>query len=154
MNFQLRSGSGNCDDFWQMQKQQEEFQKNTVTLLTVFTKHALRNAATYVEHAERKVITSHDIKMALMQECFDFGTREGTTEEVEATKEELFGEESDEEEEDVEEPEEPEEAEEYRVSRCTCIVCQKLNTIEPMFSTWDPPNIMLQVLKRQIQKMP
>ena len=74
-------------------------QENVVALIVTYAEHALRSAAIYVSHGDRREVTPEDVKRAMMLEMFLFGSRPGLLEKAKDIKEELFPEEGDDEEE-------------------------------------------------------
>ena len=68
-------------------------QENVVALIVTYAEHALRSAAIYVSHGDRREVTPEDVKRAMMLEMFLFGSRPGLLEKAKDIKEELFPEE-------------------------------------------------------------
>ena len=60
------------------------------------------------------------------------------------------------EEEEVEESEEEFEQEETvpEWSSCTCVDCDRMNTVEIEWESWEPPSPVLSLLKASIDKVP
>ena len=50
-------------------------QKQMVSLITLFTENALRNACIYIKHSNRTQVTVEDVKRGLMLEVFLFTKR-------------------------------------------------------------------------------
>ena len=79
--------------------QDENFEKNTTTMVVTYAAEAMKTAAKYVSHGERNVITPEDIKRAMMLEMFLFNKRSNLIETAAEIKREIYdGEELDDEE--------------------------------------------------------
>jgi hypothetical protein len=135
------------------QPDDEEFEKNTATIIVTYADHALRTAALYVSHhKERNGITPEDIKRAMMLEMFLFKNRPNLLEKAEEIREMLFGDEeldSDEEEERVDMCH----GEEFSENVCNCTVCKCMNNIYTRWEGWTPQSLFETTIKKHIDRI-
>lgn len=151
-----------------------------VALIVTYAEHALRSAAIYVSHGDRREVTPEDVKRAMMLEMFLFGSRPGLLEKAKDIKEELFPEEGDEEEDDEEEDgddeedgsdEEEEDDEEekgddeegsgidasgtevFAPNSCSCALCSCINNIYARWDGWEPSNAFETIFKTHIDNI-
>ena len=136
-----------------IQPDDEEFEKNTATIIVTYAEQGLRTAALYVSHHKnRNGITPEDIKRAMMLEMFLFKNRPNLLERAEEIRTMLFGEEeldSDEEEELISMNHE----DEFSENDCNCAICKCMNTIYTRWEKWTPKTLFEITIKKHIDKI-
>ena len=134
---------------------QEETEKDIVSLVTLFGKNALETAAKYVTHGKRTQVTLTDIRRAMMFEVFAFTKRPDLKEKATEMREEIFSQGDGFDEYFEEEFIVPnDEEEDFANSSCVCALCTYLNMIENKWKTWKPDNALDHILKKHIDDMP
>ena len=134
-----------------------EFRENTTAILVTFTSEALRSAAIYVSHGQRKVVTTEDIKRAMMLELFLFNKRPDLLDKANEIKKELYGEE------DADDADnealnnaivsDEEEVEPFAENNCECALCKAINTIYTRWNNWTPTSEFEKVFMKRIEEM-
>ncbi len=133
--------------------------ENATALLVTYTSEALRTAAMYVSHGERKVVTIEDIKRAMMLELFLFNKRPDLLEKTKEIKDEIYGDDG---EEDSEEDSEEdlnnvvvsdEEMVPFTENSCTCAMCSGINTIYTRWEDWTPTSEFEKMFMKHIEQM-
>ena len=133
-----------------------EFRENTTAILVTFTSEALRSAAIYVSHGPREVVTTEDIKRAMMLELFLFNKRPDLLDKANEIKKELYGED------DVEDIDDEalnnaivsdEEMEPFAENNCECALCKAINTIYTRWNNWTPTSEFEKVFMKRIEEM-
>jgi len=127
-----------------------ELIQNITSIIVCFSENALKTASKYTDHANRKIITSEDIKRCFMFELFAFSKRPNLQEKIESIKNELFGEELDELDDDIEIGEE---SDNFTLSKCNCALCKYINTIHEKWNKFEPTSEMEQILKKHIDNI-
>jgi len=130
--------------------------KNVVSIIVKFAEGAMKTAAKYANHRDgQNVVLPEDIKRAMMLEMFLFKHRENLAEEVEALKEELFNEESDDDEflEDMPVEDSDDEEIEFTESECTCAICRTMNNMYNMWETLEINSPYEALLKQHIENI-
>jgi len=148
----MRSGFDNVQDA----VDDEEMKKNVVSIIVKFAEGAMKTAAKYANHRDgQNVVLPEDIKRAMMLEMFLFKHRENLAEEVEALKEELFNEESDDDEflEDMPVEDSDDEEIEFTESECTCAICRTMNNMYNMWETLEINSPYEALLKQHIENI-
>ena len=132
------------------------FKENATSLLVTYASEALRAAAIYVSHGTRKVVTTEDIKRAMMLEVFLFNKRPNMLEKAKEIKEELYGEEESEEDDEALNEvivSEEEEMVPFTPNECTCAFCGAINSIYTRWNNWEATSAFEKLLKKHIEKM-
>ena len=133
-----------------------EFRENTTAILVTFTSEALRSAAIYVSHGPREVVTTEDIKRAMMLELFLFNKRPDLLDKANEIKKELYGEE------DADDADDEalnnaivsdEEMEQFAENTCECALCKAINTIYARWNNWTPTSEFEKVFMKRIEEM-
>lgn len=148
----MRSGFDNVQDA----VDDEEMKKNVVSIIVKFAEGAMKTAAKYANHRDgQNVVLPEDIKRAMMLEMFLFKHRENLAEEVEALKEELFNEESDDDAflEDMPLEDSDDEEIEFTESECTCAICRTMNNMYNMWETLEINSPYEALLKQHIENI-
>jgi hypothetical protein len=131
----------------------DNFEKNTTTMVVTYAAEAMKTAAKYVSHGPRNVITPEDIKRAMMLEMFLFNKRSNLIETAAEIKREIY----DSEELDDEEIEnlivEENEADEFKENACDCPMCDCLNTIYAKWEVFEPKTLFEKVFKKHIENI-
>ena len=134
-----------------------EFRENTTAILVTFTSEALRSAAIYVSHGPRKVVTTEDIKRAMMLELFLFNKRPDLLDKANEIKKELYGEENadDADDEALNNAIVSDEAEmdPFAENNCECALCKAINTIYTRWNNWTPTSEFEKVFMKRIEEM-
>jgi hypothetical protein len=128
-----------------------DYKQQIASTLVCFSENAMMNAATYVKHAKRNIITKEDLQRCFKLETFIFAKRENLEEKIRDIQDEIYGE-SDEENEIIYDDDEVE-PDAFSESTCTCFLCQCLNNVDLKWNTWVPETPMQIVLKRHIDAM-
>jgi len=135
-----------------MQPDDEEFQKNTATILVAYAEQSLRTAALYVTHHKTRTgITPEDIKRAMMLEMFLFKNRSNLLEKAEEIKKMLFDDNDSDEEED--ELVEMTEEDTFSENNCDCAVCNCVNNIYSRWEKWTPTTIFEITIKKHVDNI-
>lgn len=128
-----------------------EEQQNMISIIIGFTENAMKTAAKYVTHADRKVVLPEDIQRGMMLEMFLFNKRENIIEQLEDIRKEIFEDSSDDDDEII--MDEPEEIPEFCESACTCIMCCTMNNIRTTWESFTPNSRLEILLKDYINRM-
>uniref|UniRef100_A0AB39J7T1 Transcription factor CBF/NF-Y/archaeal histone domain-containing protein n=1 Tax=Florenciella sp. virus SA2 TaxID=3240092 RepID=A0AB39J7T1_9VIRU len=153
----IKSGVGNNDDLNVLEK--KELEINVTSCIMTFMSFAMKSSAIYVEHSNRTVITTDDIKKAMMVEVFTYFDRTDLEERVsewrqtiiEDMKNQESDEESDEESEVV--------CKDYDISgekiinNCQCNICNTMNTIKEKWNYYNPTDELGLIFKKHIDKI-
>jgi len=121
-------------------------------ILTTYMQEAVKSAAIYVEHSERKIITPKDIQLGLKMEIFLFMKKELKKEIIENEKEiikDFYSNLTEEEEEDDSEYI-TNETEDYKISNCKCGKCVQMNLTNKLWNSWKPETNLEHILKKNI----
>jgi len=134
-----------------------DFKENITALLVTFTSEALRSAAIYVSHGPRKVVTTEDIKRAMMLELFIFNKRPDLLEKAKEIKKEIYGEEDAD---DIDDEalnnvivSDEEGMEQFAENNCDCALCKTINTIYGRRANWTPASEYEKMLMKRIEEM-
>jgi len=128
----------------------EEKAKDIASTLVHFSENALNHGALYIKHCKRNCILPEDIKRSMMLEMFMFTKRDNLEKKINAIKEEIYDDESDEEI-IFNEPDKKEDA--FCESKCKCAMCKCMNTIYTRWEKWEPETSMQAILKRHIDNI-
>lgn len=152
----MKSGFNNVE----ANNEKMDMEKNVVGTIVYFTENALKTAGYYTKHSGRKMITKEDLKRCFMLEVFLFYNRENLQENIENVIDELYDDFSGSDEDEGEEKEEENEIifEEdieasFKLSECSCVMCQTLNNIHDKWSGWSPQTPMQEILQRHINNI-
>ena len=116
----------------------------TTSMVSAFAENAMKNAALYVEHCGRNVVTEEDIRLFLKNEALVFLNRPDVLNSVEKWKknilEDLANDSLDEDEESDDEffVDELEEEDKFKYSDCSCKYCDQVKLIESKWAKWVP----------------
>ena len=145
----------------------EETLLTVSSMVTAFMDNALRDSATYVEHAKRNGITKEDIILSLKSETFKFLNRPDVNNSVKKWREIIEDERvnsSDDDEGDEYDSDTGDDIDnetkvddldlkpinDFTPSECKCELCQEINSIENLWSTWVAQTPIEKVLKQVI----
>jgi hypothetical protein len=134
----------------------EDTEKNTLAIIVSYAEGAMRTAAKYVSHGNRKGITPEDLKRAMMLEMFFFRNRDDALERAMKTKEELFNEndeKEDGEDDSTDEENDEEDDEEFEENDCKCSLCKCMNTVYTRWEKWEPTTSFECIFKKHIEDM-
>lgn len=132
----------------------EEMNKNTISLIVAFSESALKTASLYLLHGERNTVTPEDLKRSMMLEMFLFKHRDDALEKAHKIKKELFEElESKSDEEDDEDHEYDEDDEEFVENTCICSLCKCINSIYTRWDTFEPSTRFESIFQKHINNM-
>jgi hypothetical protein len=166
MDFNLTSGySQYADDQYQ-----QYYLNEMMVMLGVFTEDATRLAGLYCLHSGRNSVTKEDMELALKTRAYHgdtFWNRNDIQQKIAEMRQFLSEPTSDSEDEyesdheynyentnegEMSElsDEEMEDAEGFIKSECTCELCTTLNEIQEKWNTWNPGELMNQLLKNSI----
>ena len=141
----MKSGFDNLDD-------PDKLVENVSAIISCFAEKSISTASMYIKHAKRNGITKEDIKKAMQLETFVFMKRENICEEILKIKEELQTENYDfDEDENIEDVLiDDDELDKFEYSKCDCVLCKTLNTIEVKWTNWKPTSKMERIIKKNI----
>lgn len=130
----------------------EELEKNTISIILSYTEGAIITASKYVLHSKRHSITPEDIKRGMMMEMFFFNKRDDSLERALKIKEEMLEDDSMEDEEDISCDADEEE---FCESECKCALCKCINNIYTRWDKWSlgPKTPFEAVFKKHIENM-
>lgn len=116
-------------------------------LIGTYASNALQHASLYIKHAKRSILTTEDMKRALMMETMCLKNRD-MEKEIEKFKKTFqdMSDSSDEEEELVEQ-------EEFTISECKCVFCKCMNNIYQKWESFSPNSMIEVILKKRIDEM-
>jgi hypothetical protein len=138
--------------FDMLQPDDEEFEKNAVTVIVAYAENALRTAGMYVtHHKKRDGVTPEDIKRGMMLEMFLFSNRPGMAEKAQEIRQMLFGNNSDDEDEETAQTMADEDK--FTENDCTCPVCHCVNNIYTRWDNWTPTSLFETTIKKHIDNM-
>ena len=138
--------------FDMLQPDDEEFEKNAVTVIVAYAENALRTAGMYVtHHKKRDGVTPEDIKRGMMLEMFLFSNRPGMAEKAQEIRQMLFGNNSDDEDEETAQTMADEDK--FTENDCTCPVCHCVNNIYTRWDKWTPTSLFETTIKKHIDNM-
>ena len=114
---------------------------------------ALRDAAIYVKHSGRKVITKEDILRCMMNRGMSFMNAPNFMQNVQKWQnniiEDISNPENIEDEEDLF-IEEDEENNIFSESQCQCELCKKINNVKSEWESWEPFSPIEQAIKKSL----
>ena len=142
----MKSGFNTIDDGEDVDKAQ-----NLAATLVHFSENSLSHAALYIKHCKRNCITPEDIKRSMMLEMFMFTKRDNLEEKINAIKDEIYDDGSDEEIIFNDKPDKKEDA--FCESVCNCAMCKCMNTIYTRWEKWEPETSIQAILKRHIESI-
>lgn len=140
----MKAGSGDDRNFTEAQKDQLQ------ALVMLFAEKALRNAASYVEHANRKIVQMKDIKNCMKVEAMLFCKRHNTLNEAKELLEEMYA--AEQEEDNNDNDIFTNEDEEWTLSNCPCPLCIIVKNLEQQWESWVPTTPLEISLKNNIDK--
>ena len=132
--------------------EKDETFENTAAVIMVFMENAVKQAALYVSHTDRKVITKEDVKRGLMLELFLMGKRDDNLEKCLSMKENIKQWMNDEDDEEEEENEEDEDVE-FEESNCDCPICNVMNNIYDRWDTFQPSSDVEKIIHKHLSNM-
>lgn len=143
-----------------------EIVKDVIALITTFSQNSILSADVYVKHANRKIITTKDIQMAMKLEVFEFVNRDNSKllqknrNEIEKDYNRIFTQNDDDNDDDYDYDkaiddliENDNKKEGYCKSKCECDICRKMNYIDKTWDYWQPKTNLEKILKIHISKI-
>ncbi len=130
--------------------QPDNTQENIEYLVGTYAANAIQHASLYVKHCNRNVLTTEDIKRALIMETMCLKSRDMEAE-IQKFKE-SFDEEAESSDEDEAVSINSEEGE-FTLSRCECPLCKCINTIYTRWDKFSPNSLIETILKKRIDEM-
>ena len=130
--------------------QPDNTQENIEYLVGTYAANAIQHASLYVKHCGRNVLTTEDIKRALIMETMCLKSRDMESE-IQKFKEN-YQEDSESSDEDDAVSFEPEEGE-FTISNCKCPLCICINTIYTRWEKFKPNSMIETILKKRIDQM-
>tara|TARA_Y100001970_G_scaffold49395_1_gene62617 strand:- start:1022 stop:1483 length:462 start_codon:yes stop_codon:yes gene_type:complete len=127
--------------------------ENVSIMIMTYADGALRTATTYISHGTRTVVTTEDLKRAMMLEVFLMEKRPDLITRAEEIKKELFDNSDEDDEEDENVMVDEEEAEPFTPNTCSCALCASINNIYQRWEVWTPTSRVQQILKKHIDLM-
>ena len=125
-------------------------QENIEYLVGTYASNALKHASLYVKHCNRNVLTTEDIKRALIMETMCLKSRDMESE-IQKFKE-TFSEDTESSDEDEAVSFESEEGT-FSTSNCKCPLCICINTIYTRWEKFTPNSLIEVILKKRIDQM-
>tara|TARA_Y100000389_G_scaffold178371_1_gene191505 strand:+ start:20132 stop:20638 length:507 start_codon:yes stop_codon:yes gene_type:complete len=161
----IKSGIGNHDELNVLEK--KELEINVTSCVMTFMSFAMKSSAIYVEHSNRSVITTDDIKKAMMVEVFTYFDRTDLENKVSEWRqtiiEDMQNEESDYESDNESDDESDNENEiifkDYDISgeqiknNCQCELCNTMNTIKDKWKDYNPTDELGLIFKKHIDNI-
>ena len=133
---------------------EEETQKNAVSLIVAYAEGAMRTSAKYIVHGNRKIVTPEDLKRGMMLEMFLFKHRDDTLDKAKEIKEELFGNGAVDDDESLDDLEyADDECLIFKESECKCALCHCMNTIYERWEVWEPSSPFEKIFQTHINNM-
>lgn len=130
--------------------QPDNTEENIEYLVGTYAANAITHASLYVKHCNRNVLTTEDIKRALIMETMCLKSRDMEAE-IQKFKEKF--------DEDIKSSDEDEavsfdsEAGEFTLSSCKCPLCECINTIYTRWEKFTPNSMIETILKKRINEM-
>ena len=119
---------------------------NVTSIVATFAENATKDAAVYVKHSNRRVVTETDIRLCLMTETFNFLNRDND-ENISKWREIILNDDIDE---DYSTSEDEDYEEQFSKSECKCELCMNINKIEDIWKVWVPTTDLEKILKNVI----
>lgn len=146
--------------------EKQELEVNITSSIMTFMSYSIKSSSIFVEHSERTIITTDDIKRAMMVEIFlyfersDLEMRIGEWRNIilnEMKNDTSDIEDEEDEENDLEDEQEStdklENEEKKNKKICSCEVCDLMNTIKDKWKYYNPTDEMGKIFKNHIDKM-
>lgn len=151
--------------------EREELEINITSSIMTFMSYSINSSSVFVEHSGRTIITTDDIKRAMMVEVFMYFDRpdlkvkvgewrniildemKNNTSENEETGDDSENEETGNDSENEETGDDKIEVEEKDKKTCSCGVCDLMNTIKDKWQYYNPTDEMGKILKKHIDCM-
>ena len=130
--------------------QPDNTQENIEYLVGTYAANAIQHASLYVKHCNRNVLTTEDIKRALIMETMCLKSRDMEAE-IKKFKE-TFDEDTESSDEDEAVSFNSEEGE-FTLSTCECPLCKCINTIYTRWDKFSPNSLIETILKKRIDEM-
>ena len=130
--------------------QPDNTQENIEYLVGTYAANAIQHASLYVKHCNRNVLTTEDIKRALIMETMCLKSRDMEAE-IQKFKE-TFDEEAESSDEDEAVSFDSDEGE-FTLSTCECPLCKCINTIYTRWDKFSPNSLIETILKKRIDEM-
>lgn len=151
--FKMMTGT-NSDELNVLEKEEAEI--NVTSAIMTFMSYAIKSSSIYVEHSGRKIITTDDIKRAMMVEVFMYFERPDLQTRVKEWRNILLTEPNlSEDEESESECEEEDKTEEETKNKkiCNCEVCDLMNTVKDKWQCYNPNDDLGKIFKKHIDEM-
>lgn len=140
--------------------EQAELEVNVTSSIMAFMSYAISSSSIFVEHSGRTIITSDDIKRAMMVEVFMYFDRPDLKLRINEWRNIILNN-ADCETSDNEEESESEEADmddnktekEKNKKMCSCNVCDLMNDIKDKWKYYNPTDEMGKIFKKHIDAM-
>ena len=132
---------------------EEETDKNAISVIVAFSEGALNTAAIYLSHGDRKAVTPEDLKRGMMLEMFLFKHRDDALEKAQKIKEELFGEQRDELDQKLDDDHYDEDDEIFIENTCVCGICKCINNIYTRWNNFEPSTPFETIFQKHINNM-
>ena len=121
-------------------------------LLTTFTEKALENAAFYVSHSNRKVITKGDLELGFKYEVFEFLDRDDILQRSEYWKQVITEEDEEDSDSDTDtENTETENEEVFEFNNCDCDICKAMIESYNNWNDWEPQDPLETIIKNGVK---
>ena len=129
----------------------------TTSMVSAFAENAIQNAALYVQHCGRNIVTEQDIKLFLKNEALVFLNRPNILSSIEKWKKNILEDmESGDLESDIEDDElfvnEISEVDEFKYSECDCEYCKQVKLIDAKWCNWIPNAPLELAIKKVIDE--
>ena len=132
----------------------------TTSMISAFAENAMKNAAIYVEHCNRNVVTEEDIRLFIKNEALVFLNRPNIMESVEKWKKNILEDLSNgnlDEDDEIDSDddffvEEIKEEDKFKYSSCSCKYCEQVKLIESKWDVWVPNAPIEYALKKTIDE--
>lgn len=141
----LKSGSGN-----KINISEEDFLK-LQSLILLFTENAIKNAAEYVDHAQRTIIQATDLEKCMKVEAIIFCNKTNIIQQANDLLLDCIENEEKYNDDDLSDLITNDE-EEYTLSKCKCSLCEVVNNIENLWANWEPETPIELSLKKNLDK--
>lgn len=152
----IKTGVDN-NDLNNLEKQEIEI--NVTSSIMTFMSYAIKSSTIYVEHSNRTVVTTDDIKKAMMVEVFTYFDRTDLEQRITEWRQTIIEDmqnetsESDEEYEDEDINQSIEDSSNNTTNCCNCNICSTMNTIEEKWKYYNPSDQLGIIFKKHIDNI-
>jgi|TARA_B110000285_G_scaffold235399_1_gene316869 hypothetical protein len=130
--------------------EKEELKVNVTSSILSFMEYAIKTSEIYVNHSNRKIIDTKDIKKAMMLEVFLYFDRVDLNTSLQKWRNTILYEMENDDNYISEDDEEEDEEDEENIKVCECEICSHINNIEEKWKIYEPSDELGKIFKKHI----